>query len=169
MMAAGLFAQEAPEAEAMMKLLKKQLSLGSVTRSDFRDDKDMKNERVKLVTEQDEDSPFLGTLRFTVEMTDKAGEIWWGQSSKVQGKHSAEYDGKDEWTFDFPHGALDKPKMTAYALEYGFETNKVFTPVVQKFYNVESADEITSRNKDPKKKLKITAKGKSFNKETGGE
>ena len=165
---AGAFAQEAPNTDEMVKQLKKELSMGSIVKTDFRDDKDQKFERVKLTTEQDEDSPFMGTMRFTVEMTDKAGEVRWGQITKVQGKRPAEYDGKDEWTFDVPHGALDKPKMTAYALEYGWETNKVFTPVAQNFYKVESADEITDRNKDPKKKLKVTAKTKSLRQDTGG-
>lgn len=163
---AGVFAQESPDTEAMMKLLKKQLSMGSIAKTDFRDAKDLKNERVKLVTEQDEDNPFVGTLRFTVEVTDKSGEVRWGQVSRAQSKHPPEYEGKDEWTFEFPHGELDKPKITAYALEYGWETNKVFTPVVQKFDNAESAGEITDRNRDPKKKLKITAKGRSFRKST---
>jgi hypothetical protein len=168
-LAAGLFAQETPDTEAMQKALKKELDMGSVVKSDFRDDTDQKFERIKLTTEQDEDGSFMGTMRFTVELTDKAGETRWGQILRKQAKRPAEYDGKDEWTFEFPHGELDKPKMTAYALEYGWETDKVFTPVVQEFYKVESADEITARNKDPKQKLKITAKTKSFRKESGGE
>jgi hypothetical protein len=166
LLVAGVFAQEAPDIEETIKNLKKHLSMGSIAKTDFRDANNLKNERVKLVTEQDEDNPFIGTLRFTVEVTDKAGEVRWGQVSRAQSKHPPEYDGKDEWTFEFAHGELDKPKITAYALEYGWETNKVFTPVVQKFDNVESAAEITDRNKDPKKKLKITAKGKSLRQST---
>jgi hypothetical protein len=169
-MAAGVFAQVTNDAdvEAAIKALKKELSIGSIVKTDFRDKEDQKNERVKLVTEQGEDSPFMGTMRFTVEVTDKAGEVRWGQITKVQAKHPPEYEGKDEWTFEFLHGTLDKPKMTAYVLEYGWETNKVFTPVVQEFYKAESAAEITDRNKDPKKKLKITAKTKTFRKDAGG-
>lgn len=166
-LAAGGFAQETPDTETLIKQLKKHLSLGSVVRTDFRDEKDQKFERIKATTEQDEDSPFMGTIRFTFEMTDKAGQTRWGQITRIQAKHPVEYDGKDEWTFEFPHGELDRPKITAYALEYGWETNKVFTPVVQKFDNAESADEITERNKDSKNKLKITVKTKAFRKDAG--
>jgi hypothetical protein len=162
LLVAGVFAQEAPDAEETIKKLKKHLSLGSVVKTDFRDAQNMKNERVKATTSQDEDDPFLGTMRFTVEVTDNAGEVRWGQVSKAQSKHPPEYEGKDEWTFEFAHGELDKPKITAYALEYGWETNKVFTSVVQKLDKVESADEITDRNKANKKLGKITVKGKSL-------
>lgn len=163
--AAGM-AQESADTEAVVKRLKKQLSLGSIVRTDFRDEKNQKFEQIKVITEQSEDDPFTGTMRFTVEITDKAGETRWGQITRAQAKRPAEYDGKDEWTFEFPHGELDKPKITAYALEYGWETNKVFTPVVQKFDNVESAAEITARNKDAQKKIKITPKTKAFRKDT---
>lgn len=157
-LAAGLFAQETPDTETMQKALKKELNIGSVVKTGFRDDTNQKFERIKVTTKQKKNSPFMGALRFTVEFTGKTGESRWGQISKAQAKHPPEYQGQDEWTFEFPHGDLDSPKITAYALEYGWNTNKVFTPVVQKFYNVENADEITARNKDPKKKLKILAK-----------
>ena len=168
-LAAGALAQETPEIEAMKKALGKELSLGSILKTDYRDDDDQKFERVKLVTEQNRDDSFVGTMRFTVELTGKNGEVWWGQILRKQAKRPPEYEGRDEWIFDFPHGDLRNPKITAYALEYGWETNSVFIPVEQEFYKVESADEITERNTDRKKKLKIKAKAKSFREESGGE
>jgi hypothetical protein len=167
-LASGLFAQEATDIEAQVKKLKKQLSMGSVVKNDFRDEKDQKWERIKVTTEQEKDSPFMGAMRFTVEMTDKEGKTICGQKVQPQAKHPAEYAGRDEWTFDFPHGDLDKPKITAYALEYGWETNKVFTPVIQEFNKSESAGEILARNNDPKqKKLQVTGKTKAFRIESG--
>jgi len=165
-LAGGLFAQT-DDIEAKVKALKKELTLGAVVKSDFRDDKDQKFERYKLTTEQEKDDPFLGAVRFTVEMTDKAGQVICGQKVQPQAKHPAEYAGRDEWTFDVPHGALDKPKITAYALEYGWETNKVFTPVEQEFYKVESAEEILARNKDSKQKLTIKGSSKAFRMDSG--
>lgn len=171
-LAAGVFAQatNSVDVEATVKTLKKELSMGSIVKTDIRDKKDQKCERIKLTTEQNEDSPFMGAMRFTVEMTDKAGVTVYGQKVQAQKKHPAEYEGRDEWTFDIPHGTLDKPKITAYALEYGWETNKVFTPVIQEFYKAESAEEILARNKNPKaKKLQnITAGSKAF-RITGGD
>jgi hypothetical protein len=165
----GLFAQETTDVEEKIKLLKKQISLGAVVKSDFRDAKDQKWERVKVSTEQDQDSPFMGTMRFTVELTDRAEQTTCGQVLKLQGKHPSGYDGKDEWTFEIPHGTMEKPKITAYSLEYGWETNKVFTPVRQVFYKAESADEIMERNKNPKSKLKITSKAKAIRQTDSGE
>jgi hypothetical protein len=123
---------------------------------------------VKVSTEQDQDSPFMGTMRFTVELTDRAGLTAYGQVLKLQGKHPPEYDGKDDWTFEIPHGTMEKPKITAYSLEYGWETNKVFTPVRQVFYKTESADEIMARNKNPKSKLKITSKARAIRQTDSG-
>lgn len=172
MLAAGVFAQATNnvDVEAKIQSLKKELSMGSIVKTDFRDKEDQKNERVKLTTEQEKDSPFMGTMRFTVEVTDKAGQTIYGQKTQLQAKHPPEYAGRDEWTFEFLHGAMEKPKMTAYVLEYGWETNKVFTPVKQEFYKAESAEEIMARNKDPKsKKLQIKAKAKPFRMEAGGD
>lgn len=170
MLAAGVFAQATNnvDVEATIKTLKKDLSMGSVAASNFSDKEGKKWERIKVTTDQEKDSLFMGTMRFTVEVTDKTTN-YYGQINKVQSKHPAEYAGKDEWSFEIAHDAMDKPKITAYAVEYGWETNKVFTPVLQKFNKAESADEIMARNKDPKKKLKITAKTKAFRIESGGD
>lgn len=166
-LAAGLFAQT-DDVEAKVQALKKMLSMGSIVKSDFRNDKDEKFERIKVTTEQEKDDPFLGAVRLTVEMTDKSDQTVYGQKVQAQAKHPSEYQGKDEWTFEIPHGALDKPKITAYALEYGWETNKVFTPVVQEFYKAESAEEILARSTDPKaEKLQIKGKTKAFRMESG--
>lgn len=165
-LAAGIRAEE--DMEALIDKLKGHISLGSVSKTDFRDPNDQKFEQVKLTTEQDEDDPFMGTLRFTVELTDRDGEVRWGQILLKQAKRPAEYEGRDEWTFNFPHGDLNRPAISAYALEYGWEANKVFTPVRQEFYKCESADEITARNKDPNKKLTIKATTKAFRRTSGG-
>jgi len=44
-----------------------------------------KTEVIKILTEQDQDDPFVGTMRFTVEMVDGTN-TWYGQQQVVQGK-----------------------------------------------------------------------------------
>lgn len=169
----ALFAAEATtETEAVVKALQKHVSVGSVNKSSIRNDQNQKFEIVKVVTSQDEDSPFVGTMRFTFELVSKAGDVFYGQIFTKQRPHPAtNYTGEDEWEFEIPDGDLKFPKLEAYAVEFGFETNKVFVPVAQKLFKVESGDEIAARNKDPQKKLKIKAKTKPVRAsgEAGGE
>ncbi|MFA7257248.1 MAG: hypothetical protein WC047_06725 [Kiritimatiellales bacterium] len=150
-----------PETEAVVKVLQKHVSIGSVNKSSTRNDQNQKFEIVKAVTSQDEDSPFVGVMRFTFELVSKEGDVFYGQILTKQRAHPAvNYAGEDEWEFEIPDGDLKYPKLEAYAIEFGFETNKVFIPVAQKLSKVESGDEITARNKDRQKKLKIKGKTK---------
>ena len=155
----GVFAAEmSPELKAEVDALKKHVSIGSVVQSNYRDDKDEKIEVFKAVTEQDKDSTFMGIMRFTFEVTDKNGDVYFGQVSLKQRASPTtdeSYTGEHTWEFKVPHGQLKYPKFNAYAMEFGIETNKTIIPVVAQLKKVESGDEITARNKDPKKKLKL--------------
>ena len=159
--AAGVFAQE-ESLEARVKRLQKYVSVGSVSQSDFRDKENVKTEMIKISSQQDKDDPFLGTMRLTVEFTGGNGEVWYGQSVRSQGnaRNSLDYTGEDLWEFSFPHGDLKYPDITAYAVEYGFEEDRKFIPVAQRFKKAESADEIMDRNKDSKNKLKIRSRSR---------
>jgi hypothetical protein len=138
--------------------LKKQISLGSVVTTDYRDNQNQKWELLKTTSEQDKDMGFEGVMRLTVELTGNNGEVWYGQQEKPQGKKRADYIGSDTWEFRVPHGTLKYPEMV-YAVEYGYkQTNKTFVAVGQQFRKVNSAEEIMARNKDSKNKLKITPK-----------
>lgn len=157
------------EESAEIKALQKHVNMGSVNKSSFRDTNDQKFELIKTTTEQDEDSPFMGTIRLTVEMKAKDGTVFFGRAKRTQGKHPADYEGKDEWSFEIPHGEMKYPKIESYAIEYGFETNKTFVPVVQKLVKVANADDIMQRNKGSKNQLKIKAKGRSLRQAAAGD
>ncbi len=142
--------------------LKKYISLGNVTVSDYRDTKknDQKMFLLKTTSEQDKDMGFEGVMRLTVEMTGKDGAVWYGQVLKPQGAGSkkVDYIGSDVWEFRVSQGQLKYPQMV-YAMEYGYQqTNGTFVAVCQQFRKVESADEIMTRNKGSKNKLKIIPK-----------
>jgi hypothetical protein len=157
-----------PETEAAVKALQKHVDIGSVSKSSIRNAQDQKVEVVKTTTEQDKDSTFVGAMRFTFEFTDKNGDVYYGQILTKQRPHPAGYEGEDEWEFEIPHGELKYPKLDVYAMEFGFETNKTFVPVAQKLSKVESAAEITARNKNPQKKLKPKGKTKPVREAAAG-
>lgn len=150
------FAQkEVSETDLAVKALKKHVKLGSVTSANERDELGGKWEVITTTTYQDEDDPFIGTLRLTVEFRDKDRNMHYGQAKVTQRAHINDYAGKDDWRFRVPHGELSYPKLTAYIMEYGFETNETFVAVSQVTKNANTADEIIKRNEEKGKKLKF--------------
>jgi hypothetical protein len=151
-------ADVSPELKAEITALKKHVSMGPVKQTEFRDPKtDEKFEVFKVITQQDKDSTFMGVMRFTVEMKDKSG-VYYGQivtKQRPSPTTDENYSGEHAWEFQIPHGQLKYPKFPAYAMEFGIETNKTIVPVVAKSDGAESGDEITARNTDPQKKLKL--------------
>jgi len=149
--------EEASPEQVMVKALQKHVKLGSVNVKSERDDEKQKFEVIATQSKQDEDDPFIGTMRFTFEMTDKEGVVYFGQGKASQKAHDREYAGADDWQFKISHGDLKFPKLTAYALEYGYESNGTFVVVQQSVKKAESGDEIMARNKDEKLKIKTSA------------
>lgn len=160
MAAFTVFSQGSANVGKSVEELKKYISLGAIVDSDYRDKGNQKFELLKATTEQDKDMGFDGVLRLTIEMTGKEGEVWYGQMSKPQGKRRPDYNGRDTWEFSISHGALKYPKIV-YAVEYGYQTSNAFVAVDQQLKKVESADEIMTRNKGSKNKLKITIKARA--------
>lgn len=157
-----VFGQGTNNVGKSIEQLKKYISLGNVTVSDYRDtkNKDQKMFLLKVTSEQDKDMGFEGVMRLTVELTGKDGAVWYKQITKAQGAGSKKLDyiGSDVWEFRVSQGQLKYPQMV-YAVEYGYQpTNGAFVAVCQQFRKVESADEIMTRNKGSKNLLKVTAK-----------
>ena len=159
LLAMASFAQDA-DIQAQCDVLKKTVSVGSVNAGNYRDGKNAKFERIKVSSYQDKDDPFVGMMRFTVEIKGDNGDIWFGQKTTKQNKKPVDvnYTGEDFWEFSFPDGELKYPEITGYAVEYGIETNKLFYTVASKLQRVESADEIMERNKGSQNILKISSK-----------
>ena len=160
MAAITVFGQSAADMEKKVEQLKKSVDLGTINISDYRDKQGQKMSLVKIATEQDKDMGFDGVLRFTVELTGKNGEVWYGQITEPQAKKKADYSGQDFWRLRFSHGTLKSPEI-AYAMEYGFLEKGVFVAVDHEYQKVDSADVIMARNKDSKNKLTITSRTRS--------
>ena len=185
LIAAVAIAQDDSTIAEQVAAAKKHVSIGSVEMKVTTGKKDRsKTQSIKVLSEQDPDDPFIGTMRLTVEM--EAGDnMWYGQQQQTQKKQLSkdpgaemgkiDYTGEDSWTFKIAlTEGLEKANIKAYAAEYGFVvSNKVsgskFVVVAAKYDRVESADEITARNQDSKNVIKIKSSGKALRKGEGDE
>lgn len=177
---------------AKVRALQKHVAIGSVRIKDVKNRKtNAKAKMVTIATEQDQDDPFSGTMRFTIEMADGTN-IWFGQehlaqmkwtriTSKGEDTGRIDYTGEDIWTFKIPFGKgtdIIRPDVTAYAVEYGFvvrskvadgtAVSNQFVVVAAKCREVASGDEITARNQDSENVLIIRSTGRAL-KEGEGE
>lgn len=134
------------ELAKLQKKLASSVKIGTVNSDTVRNDNNEKIEVFKFHTYQDErDKNLIFRVRVTVEMMDKSGSSCFAQLNREQGPLHQEYTGEDDWEFQIPHGSMDRPKVTAYAIQYGILEDGVFIPVVEKLSKVDSVDEITKR------------------------
>lgn len=132
--------------EDEMNRLQKSVKILSINEDTVRADDDSKSEAIKFSTYQDENDDALNfRMRITVELTDKNKKTYFAQMARGQGALHEEYTGEDNWEFQIPHGDLERPKVTAYAIQYGVLCDGEFIPLAEEFDDVKSADEITAR------------------------
>lgn len=84
-------------------------------------------------------------MRITVQLTDKeSGKIVYAQQTRETQKVNGDnYAGETKWACRIPFGEMQKPKLSAYVIEFGFMKDSVFIPVAVECDEVELADEIT--------------------------
>lgn len=130
--------------------------INAVSDRTVRNDAREKLEVISFFTNQNEDDKLIYKVRVTVEITDKSGDVYYARIVKGQGALDEEYKGEDEWAFQIPHGELERPKITAYAIQYGFVKDKMLIPVYEEFDDVDSAEEIVERADAGRLEMKIT-------------
>ncbi|MBI9019993.1 MAG: hypothetical protein JEZ10_01890 [Verrucomicrobia bacterium] len=137
---AGLSADE-------VERLQQSVKIGSVNSDTIRGDDDTKSEQIKFFTYQDENDDALNfQMRITAELTDKSKKTYFAQITRGQGELHEDYTGEDNWRFQVPHGDLNRPKLTAYVIQYGVLCEGEFVPLAEAFDGADSADEITARS-----------------------
>lgn len=132
--------------EKELEKLQQSVKLGRINTDTIRGEGRKKIEVIKLYTYQDEDDEFNFQMRVTVEVTDKSKNTYSVQLVREQGEVDTEYTGEDNWEFQIPHGDLEWPKLTAYAIEYGILHEGTFVSLTEKLDDVDSADEIKERS-----------------------
>jgi len=131
----------------MQEKYKGRIKVWAVEDDDFEDDND--NEFFVLKFESRQDDRDEGKLdyqmRVTVQLTDKrTKEVVYAQATKVPRPLPPNdwYSDHTAWEFRIPFGNLKKPKLTAYAVEFGFLKDSYFVPVGVEYDEVDSAEDI---------------------------
>jgi len=130
----------------LQKEYKGQIKIWGVNDDDFEDEDDNEFFVLTFQSCQDERKPDLNYLmRVTVQLTDKkTGSTVFAQTKKkprpvpLDGK----YANSTKWGFQVPFGEMKKPKLTAYAIEFGIMKDGTFVPVGFEYDEVESAEQI---------------------------
>lgn len=124
--------------------LSSRMKLSAITSDSTKDDAGNKIEVMKINTYQDKRDDYNFRMRVTMQLTDKNGQVRFAQYNRERGTVNDDYTGEDQWEFWLPEGDLYRPKVTAYAIQYGVLEDGVFVPVAEKFSKVDSVEEITS-------------------------
>lgn len=126
--------------------MERRIKLGGINDSTFKNDDDEKLEVVKFHTYQDERDDLMYRMRVTIELIDKNDQTCFGQLMVPPRPYPTGYTGESDWEFQIPHGDMKRPKINAYAIQYGFIEDGTFVPVAEDFDDVESPEEIVNRN-----------------------
>ncbi len=132
--------------EKEMKKMKRSVKILSVSDRKIKNKKGEKVLLFKLNTYQNEDYTFKFRLRVTVEITDKNGDTYFSQAMKSQGGTCSDYYGEDYWEFQIDYGELERPKVTAFVLQYGIWHENEFLPLCEEFDDVDSLEELQERS-----------------------
>ncbi len=145
MLLAGCLAVFGEISEEEMERLGRYVGIDSVRDNTFRNDDREKIEVLEFNTTQDERNTEGYRVRVTLELTDKSKNKYCAQLMRSQREVNSEYTGQDRWEFHVPHGELERPKVSAYVVEYGIMDEETFVPLAVEMDDVDSVEELTSR------------------------
>ena len=129
-------------------------SIGSVSRNLG---KDTAGKRIYLMTIRTTQYgvDFFGTLKSAFEVTDAAGQLYYGTNTFTQ-QHAYKSQSDCEWILEVKTEGIDKPTLTAYSIE--FYAPDVNEPLNWKTRACKDAAELATRNKNSKP---LTVRGRS--------
>lgn len=138
-----VFAAELGEDE--LERLQTKTRVGGV--SDVEVDNELGEEitQIKFYSYQDQDTEYTYRVRLTVEIEDKEDNLYFAQYARLQGSVNEEYTGEDNWEFDIDTSMLERPKVTAYAVEYGVLIDGEFIVLDLQVDDVDTPEEILER------------------------
>lgn len=96
---------------------------------------------------------FRGAIRIWIELTDKNKKVYFGKVKhpapvfKIN-KMGRSPNGMITWAFEVLASDMKRPKVTGFAVEYGYKDGDEFKVLDAKFDDVDSAQELVDRNKD---------------------
>ncbi len=140
------FAVGAEVSEDELERLERTVKIGSVSDDTIENDADEELEQLKFYTYQNEDDEYNFRMRVTIELTDKSKNTYFAQLIKSRGVVDTEYTGEDNWDFRVPHGDLERPKVTAYVVQYGIQVDAKFIVLAEETDDVDTVEELTERS-----------------------
>lgn len=89
-------------------------------------------------------------IRIAVEVEDKEKNTYLVSfvANQPEGQPT-EYTGQDFWELYMPEGELERPKVTAYAVQYGIMDGDTFLLIDENNKRVKSMDELIERTQTP--------------------
>ena len=137
--------------EKRLEEMGKNIKIGSVKSDSTRRKNGEKIEVFMFSTYQSENDKYNFQVRVTIELTEKKSkEKYLAQLVQSQGAvhlkdTGNEYTGDDNWRFELLKGGLDRPKVTAYAIQYGVLSGEKFVILAEEFDDVDSLAELLER------------------------
>jgi hypothetical protein len=111
---------------------------------------DKKYQTLEVNTLQSQDEMPGFRICVAVELTDKSKKTYLAEFTANQPDGlDSEYVGQDYWKLYLPEGDLEKLKITAYAVQYGFMDENTFLIIDEQYDHVKSMDELKSRTTTP--------------------
>ncbi len=129
-----------------LERLERSVKIGSVNDDTVENDADEESEQLKFYTYQNEDDDYNFRVRITMELTDRSKNTYFAQLMKPRGVVDTEYTGEDNWKFEVPHGDLERPKVTAYVVQYGIQMGAEFIVLAEETDDVDTVEELTERS-----------------------
>jgi hypothetical protein len=131
----------------------KDLDIPGVRIKTIKDDDRNKIEMIEVETEQSPQEDYLEEgfrIHIVVQLTDAKKKTYLADfTGNRPGDLDVEYTGEDYWKLYLPHGDLDHPKVTAYAIEYGFMDEETFVPFAENLKRVKTLKELTEQPAEP--------------------
>ena len=140
--------------EKELKRLRARVKIGSVDDLTIKNDDREKVEVVKVYTYQEQgdlNKHYTYRIRVAVELTDKEKNTCFARAERAQGNvcekgfQITDYIGKDDWEMHIPHGNLERPKITAYAIQYGILNEGEFIVLAEDYDDVDTMEELMER------------------------
>jgi len=143
----ALGGEPSDEIQALKKELKNKVRIGTIVDETIAKDNGEKFEQIRFHTYRTRHCDAKFKLRVIVELTDNRGKGDPCYATLTLPHHGSgtRFAGEEEWEFEVPHGKMEKPKITAYAIQSGVMHNKTFIPVAEELDDVDSAEEIIER------------------------
>ncbi len=129
------------------------LEISGVRTTTIRDDDRNKYELLEITTDQEpnEDNIEEGfRIHIVAELKDAKKKMYIVDfTGDRPDDFDVEYTGEDYWSLYMPYGDVVRPKITAYAIQYGFMDGENFIVFAEDYKSVKTVEELTTRTTTP--------------------